>query len=521
MSAAPRIVAGCGGPSARQIPSPGTLQRGLAFKTANSRSSQEGGDRLLGPPSGLRPPAPIPARRSLGTIGLIRALWNNPLEAWTEAHFQEPVVTAALGLGRVAVVSSPDAIRRVLVENRTNYRKDTFQRRVMSALGNGLLSAEGDEWHVQRRTLAPIFTRKAVLEFSPSMAEAACQTVEQWRARDGGTVDVAADVTRLTLDVLERTIFSDGLGRDTEDVRAAMRVYFDSIGRIDPLDVLGVPDFVPRLGQFGARRALRLFRRAVDTIIATRRRRLAQELDLPRDILSLLIEAKDPETGRRLSEESIRSNIITLIVAGHETTASAVIWSLVLLAAAPQWRERVAAEIDRIGDGNGIEELPDQLIETRAVLEEALRLYPPLPAISRVALAADVLSGIPIRKGSLIVIAPYVVHRHRRLWEDPDVFDPTRFLPGRREAIDPFAFLPFGRGPRGCIGITFAMQEATLILRTIIKNVELELLPDRSVWPVHRISLQPAHGLCMSVRDKARMRRNLPPQWPAGLARAS
>jgi cytochrome P450 len=449
----------------------------------------------------------------------LRALWSNPLEAWSEAHFQQPVVTAGLGLGHVAIVSSPDAIRRVLVDHRANYRKDTFQRRVMSALGSGLLTAEGEQWNVQRRTLAPIFTRKAVMSFSPAMAQAADEMVESWRARDGRLVDVAADVTRLTLEVLERTIFSDGLGRDTEEVRAAMRTYFDSIGRIDPLDILGVPDFVPRLGQFGARRALRLFRHAVDTIIATRRRRLVEGSAQPRDILTLLIEAKDPETGRSLSEEGIRSNIITLIVAGHETTASAVIWSLVLLAQAPQWRQRVAAEIAHEDNGS-VEDLPDRLVETRAVLEEALRLYPPLPAISRVALEADVLSSVPIKKGTLIVIAPYVVHRHRRLWDDPDAFDPSRFLPEAREAVDPFAFLPFGRGPRGCIGVTFAMQEAALILQSIVKNLDLELRPDEPVWPVHRITLQPRNGLLMSVKAKAGTSRQQATRRHTALARS-
>jgi cytochrome P450 len=298
-----------------------------------------------------------------------------------------------------------------------------------------------------------------------------------------------------------------------------MRTYFDSIGRIDPLDILGVPDFVPRLGQFGARRALRLFRHAVDVIIATRRARLAEGSAQPRDILTLLIEAKDPETGRSLSEEGIRSNIITLIVAGHETTASAVIWSLVLLAQSPQWRQRVAAEIAREDNGSA-EDLPDRLVETRAVLEEALRLYPPLPAISRVALEADVLSGVPIRKGTLIVIAPYVVHRHRRVWDDPDAFDPSRFLPPAREAVDPFAFLPFGRGPRGCIGITFAMQEAALILQAIVKNLDLELRPDEPIWPIHRITLQPRNGLLMSVRAKAGKSRQPAPQQPTALAPA-
>lgn len=470
-------------------------------------------------PSRYRPPAPAPGRDQLGGVSLLRALWRNPLEAWSEVHFQEPIVVNRLGLGHVAIVSSPAAIRRVLVEHRTNYQKDTFQRRVMSALGSGLLTVEGEQWHVQRRTLAPIFTRKAVIDFSSAMAQAADELVETWGARDGELVDVAADVTRLTLDVLERTIFSDGLGRDTEDVRAAMRVYLDSIGRIDPFDILGVPAFVPRLGQFAARRALGLFRNAVDTIIATRRRRLAEEAP-PRDILSLLIEARDPETGRGLSEDEIKSNIITLIFAGHETTASAVIWSLVLLAGAPRWRGRVRDEVDRVGDGASFEEIADGLVETRAVLEEAMRLYPPLPAMSRVALEEDVLAGVRIPKGALIVIAPYVVQRHRRLWEDPDAFDPTRFLPPAREAIDPFAYLPFGRGPRGCIGITFAMQEATLILRSIVRSLHLSLRPDKPVWPLHRVTLQPSDGLWMQVRARAKFMRHPPHLQPATLARA-
>ncbi len=463
----------------------------------------------------FRPPAPVPQADSLGPIGLLRALWTNPLEAWSEAHFREPVVTAGLGFGHVAVVSSPAAIRRVLVDNRANYRKDALQRRVMSALGSGLLTAEGEQWHVQRRLLAPIFTRKALMTFAPAMAQAADELVERWRACDGHRVDVAADVTRLTLEVLERTIFSDGLGRDTEDVRATMRIYFDSIGRIDPFDVLGFPDFMPRLSRIGSRSSLRLFKTAVDTIVATRRQRLDRSPeDPPHDILTLLLNAKDPETGRILSERDIKSNIITLIVAGHETTASAVIWALVLLSKSPQWRERVAAEIDREGDGP-LEDLPDRLVETRAVLEEALRLYPPLPAISRVALDSDVLSSTRIRRRSLIVIAPYVVHRHRLLWDDPDAFDPGRFLPGAREAIDPFAYLPFGRGPRGCIGIAFALQEATILLQAIIKNLDLEMPADQPIWPVHRITLQPRDGLTMSVKSKAR-----PAQaQPAALAR--
>jgi cytochrome P450 len=466
----------------------------------------------------LRPPAPLPRRDPLGPIAFIRALWSNPLECWTEEYFQKPVVTTKIGLWRMAVVNDPAALRRVLVENRANYLKDAFQRRVMSALGDGLLTAEGEDWHVQRRMLAPIFTRKMLATFAPAMVEAANRRVERWASREGDLVDVAQDVTRLTLEVLERTIFSDGLGRDTETVRAAMRIYFDSIGRIDPFDIVGLPEYLPRLSRLGALSSLKLFRKAVDAIIATRRRRLADGCDtLAHDILTLLLAAKDPETGCTLDESGIKSNIITLIVAGHETTASALVWSLVLLARSPEWRERLQAEVAREGE-EPIEDLPDRLPVTRAVLEEALRLYPPLPAISRISLDADVLAGVPIRPNTLIVIAPYVVHRHRLLWENPDAFDPSRFLPDARDAIDPFAYLPFGRGPRGCIGIQFALQEATLALQAIVRRLDLDLPAGQPVWPVHRITLQPRDGLMMRVNS--RCAAAVPPR-PAALARTA
>jgi cytochrome P450 len=471
--------------------------------------------KLLSDP--LRPPAPLPRRDPLGPIALLRALWTNPLECWTEEHFQKPVVTTKIGLWRMAVVHDPAALRRVLVDNRANYRKDAFQRRVMSALGDGLLTAEGENWHVQRRMLAPIFTRKMLATFAPAMVEAANRQVERWASREGDLVDVAQDLTRLTLEVLERTIFSDGLGRDTETVRAAMRIYFDSIGRIDPFDLVGLPEYLPRLSRLGALSSLKLFRKAVDSIIATRRQRLEEGCDtLARDILTLLLDAKDPETGRTLGENGIKSNIITLIVAGHETTASALVWSLVLLARSPEWRERLKAEVAREGE-EPLEDLPDRLPETRAVLEEALRLYPPLPAISRMALDADVLAGVPIQPRTLIVVAPYVVHRHRLLWENPDAFDPSRFLPGARDAIDPFAYLPFGRGPRGCIGIQFALQEATLALQAIVRRLDLDLPAGQPVWPVHRITLQPRDGLMMRVKSRSAAAH----ARPAALARTA
>jgi len=457
-------------------------------------------------PSKFCPPAPTPLAQPLGAIALLRTLRDNPLEAWTQRFFEQPIVTMRLPFGTAAAVSEPAAIRRVLLDNAANYRKDTLQRRIVSAgLAHGLLMAEEEQWRFQRRTLAPLFSRKAVMGFAPVMLQAADAMAARWEAaEEDDTIDVAAEATRLTLDVLRQTIFSDGLGRDTEDFQEAMRCYFDTIGQIDPFDLLDLPDMIPRFTRWKVRPALRFFESAVDDIIARRRRRLAEEPnEVQRDILTLLLEAQDAETGRSLSEAEVKSNIITFIAAGHETTANALAWSLYLLSQSPEWSERVAAEARReLGAGRMREDAADRLIETRAVIEEAIRLYPPLAAISREAIAADELAGETVAAGTTVVIAPYVLHRHRQLWDDPDVFDPTRFLPGAREAIDRYGYLPFGAGPRICIGATFALQEATLVLATVMRRFELRLAPGFAVWPLQRVTLRPRGGLPMRVTPR-------------------
>lgn len=458
---------------------------------------------MLDFPAELSPPAPMPRARALGPISLLRVLANNPLEAWTEAHFERPIVMGGLSIGRVAVVSEPAAIRRVLMANVGNYQKDWLQRRVLSGvLANGLLTVEDDQWKLQRRALAPLFSRKTVLAFTTAMVEAAEALVERLHQREGQVVDFANEATRITVDVLERTIFSDGFGRSPDEVRAAVTAYFDTVGRIDPLDVLGVPTIVPRPNRRKLRPTLRFFEQTIDEIIATRQRRLAANpTSVPRDILTLLLEARDPDTGKALSDIEIRANILTFIAAGQETTANCITWTLYLLSQAREWRERVLAEADREFDG-AIDGLADRLIVTRAVIDETNRLYPPITAISRMALGTDELAGEHIKPGTMIVIAPYVLHRHRALWTKPNSFDPNRFYGDARETIDRFSYLPFGVGPRICIGAAFAIQEASIMVATIMRHFTLEMVPGFTPWPVQKVTLRPQGGLPMIVRRR-------------------
>ena len=214
-----------------------------------------------------------------------------------------------------------------------------------------------------------------------------------------------------------------------------------------------------------------------------RQRRLAADpTSVPRDILTLLLEARDPDSGKALSDDEIRANILTFIAAGQETTANCITWTLYLLSESREWRERVQAEAE--SEWGSLDGLADRLVVTRAVIDEANRLYPPITAISRTALGYDELAGETIKPGTLIVIAPYVLHRHRALWTRPNAFDPNRFFGKARESIDRFAYLPFGVGPRVCIGAQFALTEATLSLARLIAAFRVELRSNEPVMPI-------------------------------------
>ncbi len=451
-----------------------------------------------------RAPGPVPLERPLGTLALLHGLRENPVATWTRRHFEHPVVSGTSILGRVTVLSDPVLIRHLLVDNAANYDKGELQRRMLRSDdgGRGLLMAEGADWRAQRRALAPLFSPRAVASFQADMAGASAELVARWRRqRDGRTVDVADEMARTTLRVLARTIFSDGLTRTTDELVRAVTRYLDSVGRIDPLDILDMPDWVPRVGRLRARPALRLFQEAVDALVARHRDLLAENPDgAPRDLTTLLLNAQDPETGERLSEREVRANVITFILAGHETTSNTLTWALYLLSQAPEARARVEAEVDALlPDGTVPPAAVDRLVETRAVVDEALRLYPPAATITRAALGPDRFGDLRVKAGSLVLVSPWVLHRHRLLWDEPDHFRPERFLPGARGTIDRFAYLPFGAGPRVCIGASFALQEAVTILATVVRAFRLDLAPGHRVVPVQRVTLRPQGGMPMRV----------------------
>ena len=447
------------------------------------------------------PPFPEPRAQTPGLLSILNLLRRNPIEAWSRDHFENPVVRHRLRLGDMLVVSDPAAIRRLLVENTDNYQKDRLQKRVMGrALEHGLLMVEGATWRMQRRGLAQLFSRRMVEAFAPAMLSATQDMLARWR-HAAGPLLVADEMGRLTLDILVRTIFSNGLGDEPEAMRSAMRIYFDQIGKIDPLDFLDVPDWAPRPLKWKVRASLAYFDRTIDRVIASRQALLDAGGIAPPDMLTSLLCMRDFETGEGLTTEEIRSNILTFVAAGHETTSNTISWALFLLSQSPRWARQVLQEAMH-ADGMDANVQLEALPQTRAVIEEALRLYPPIVAISRVALREDRLAGEDVPPGAMVIVSPYVLHRHRKLWERPNTFDPTRFLLAERCRIDKFAWLPFGIGPRICIGSAFALQEAAIVVSQVVRHFELTPVTGSRVEPLQRVTLRPSNGLPMIVRPR-------------------
>lgn len=459
----------------------------------------------------FRPPAPVPLPCALGPIALLKTLRRNPLECWTRAHFEQPVVIGGFPFGQVAVVSDPSIIRHVFVECPSDYRKGAIERRVLSSaeLGDSLVAVEGAQWRRQRRTLAPLLGRKMVAGLAPAMAEAISAVIGSWRSRNetaDRVIDLKAEMSRVSLEVLVRCMFSPDLGEDQDNWRAALKKFFAAKMSVDPFDIIGLPDFVPRIVRWRARRMLRGFTEGIDGAMARRRNVLAEGRDFAaRDGLALMLGATDPETGARMSEAEVRTNLLAFFFAGQETTSTVLTWTFYLLSQSPEWYGRLTAEARSALDDGPIEQAVDRLAETRAVVEEAMRLYPPIVGITRSAAAGTRLGPHTLNRRTMVIVSPYVVHRHRLLWTDPDVFDPRRFL----SPVNRYAYLPFGIGPRMCIGAAFAMQETILAVAMVLKSFSIHLASGHAVWPVHRLTLRPRDPLLMVTRpvEQGRMQR--------------
>jgi unspecific monooxygenase len=438
----------------------------------------------------------MPARRPT-TLQTIRALRRNPLELWGEAAFREPVLTGRL-LGRQRIMlNSPAAIRHVLLDAHENYVRSPITRRVLRPiLGDGLLLAEGGSWTLQRRTIAPAFSPRVMPMLCGHIATAAEQAVAALAAGGPQTLDLHGFLRQVTLTIAGRSMFSLEMDAFGERLRRLMHRYAEQHAPVRMLDML-LPPRLPSPADLGRRRFEALWRRFMDEVIAAREASPGEE----RDLFDILRAARDPDTGQGFSRDQLRDEISTLILAGHETTAVALFWSCYLAVLFPEQQDRIAREAAGVdlSPGNAAAAVA-QLPQTRAHLEETMRLYPPAYLIVRMARAADSLPGVETRvePGALISMAPWVLHRHRTLWTDPEAFDPARFLPGA-PAPDRFAYMPFGAGPRICVGARFALAEGVLVLARLLREVRLAFEGDGAVLPLGRVTTQPDRAVGFRV----------------------
>jgi cytochrome P450 len=447
------------------------------------------------------PPRPSYLAEQPSLRQFLRTMRTNALLLWPEAAYERPfMVNRRLGRTRI-LINAPDAIHRVLVENSGNYGRTAASTRILRpVVGDGLVLSEGHDWRHQRRTIAPAIAPRVIPVLTRHIGAVADETVASLRSRSYASVNLLDEMQFAALEIAGRSMFSLEMGDFGPEMRAMLTDYSMRLSHLHMLDML-LPASIPAPRDFARWRFQRRWMAFIDRIIDAR---LASDArGAPRDLFDLLRSARDPETGAAFTREQLRDQVATMIVAGHATTAISLFWSLYLLANATGWQDAIAAEASGLDLGTeGAADALASLVQTRAVVSEALRLYPPAFTMMRVALGADRAGDFQIPRGAVLMIAPWVIHRHRSLWRDPDAFDPLRFLPGQPQPPR-FAYLPFGAGPRVCVGAQFAMAEATLVLAALIQSFRVALADDLPVMPRPVITTQPDRAPAFLLTPRA------------------
>jgi len=453
----------------------------------------------------LVPPRIAPPREPLGRFAFARNFVRNPLTVIPQAAYEEDFVP--LPGGKRAWVTSPTMIRAVLVDQRDKFRKLMQIRLLGPLLGRGILTSEGEQWKWQRQASSPMFAPDKLAAFVPVFVAAAEARVAAWRGADGQVQPIEDEMTRATFDVIAATL----LPSPDVHVPAIFNESVEKLRRTGGWEllyaVLNLPVWMPRPGMFAEASAVKTLRSTVASILQSVRAGGQAEGSLT----GRLMGARDPDTGRTMDDEQLVDNVLTFYLAGHETTAKALTWTLYVLSQSPEWRSALEEEIASVaGDAPIAARHLDALVKTRQVIEESMRLYPPVPMMSRQCVADATIEGREIRAGMSLIMPIYAIHRHARRWEDADAFLPQRFAPGNESAIPRHAYMPFGAGPRVCIGRVFAMMESTAMLATFLQRARFEAEPGYDPSPTARVTLVPKDGMPMKVWIRHTPERCLP-----------
>jgi cytochrome P450 len=445
-------------------------------------------------PPGLDHPA-----EQMRPLRFLRTLIRNPLETWPEGLFHEPSMRLDFAGRPLLFVMDPAMVEEVLVTRADIFPKAPIvQRAIGAAVGTkSIFTAEGADWRWQRRASSPPFRHGTILGFVPAMTKAAESAVDRLLATPSGPpVDISEAMMTTTFDVIVETMLSGRGSFDTEKFGAEISHYFETVGWIAALTVLRLPTWMPYPGKRRARAGNRFLKAEMARVVAERR---AHPGATP-DLLDFMIAASDPETGRAMTDLELADNLLTFVVAGHETTALALTWALWLTANAPDVEQRLLDEIAEVAGGAPIEVgHVDRLTYAKQVIQEAMRLFPPAPLIPRIAAEDTSVGGQPVAARTPVYVPVYAIHRHRLIWDNPERFDPGRFAPEQARGRHRGAYLPFGAGPRICIGASFALVEAVVIFATLMRALRFMPVPGHRPKPNTRLTLRPDGGMPMRV----------------------
>lgn len=433
----------------------------------------------------------------------IRAAASNMIENWPpQAYCNGYAITRGVWpiLPKMLLLTDPALVEEVLITRAEKFVRDRFQTRALSSITNreSLFFAEGTDWRWQRRAAAPAFRHESLVALVPTFAQCANDQVEQWRRAGGDhVVDVAPAMSAVTFAIILRAVLGTGAeALDQRQFLSALSPALSSVAWRFLYSRMGLPDSMPFPGSRKVAEGVRWLYEAMTCLVAQRR----IEGDASKDILSLLLSAKDPESGRVMTDEELISNLYTFMVAGHETSATALAWTLWLLAKDQTTQEKMRAEVEAVIGAReiGPEDI-DRLIFTRQVLQESMRLFPPAIGLGREPREDITIGPLQIPAGKPIILASWCVHRHHKLWEEPHGFDPDRFAPERAKSRHRCAYLPFGAGPRICIGMNFAMLEMIVILATLVRAFRIRTIPGHRVQLATNLTLRAKNGLPLSI----------------------
>ena len=442
-----------------------------------------------------------PPERPLGLLG-VRTLLRNYIETIPRFAYKQSVTRIRTRLSDVLIVSDPNIIEEILVEKADAFGRDPATRRSFAPVigETSLFLAEGAEWRWQRRAVAPIFRHEMLLSFVPIFAAMAQRQVDRWRTIQGAVpVDAAAAMTLTTFEIIVEAMLGGSASLDAERYSRALTDNFDTIPWHILYVMFSIPDWMPYPHRRRAMQSRDFLHRDIRRIVESRRSVQSSRLDL----LDLLLAARDHETRRGMSDDEIVTNLLTFITAGHETTAVALTWTLWLLAKDQATQQRVFEEVRAVARHQMLDVTHvEGLSFCRQVIQEAMRLFPPAAGIARISKKAMEIGGMQIPARTRIHIPVFALHRNVDLWDNPNAFDPDRFAADQLKSRPRYAFLPFGAGPRVCIGAGFAMIEAAVILATLVRAFCFQPLAGHRPRPTAKVTLRPIGGMPLLITNR-------------------